>query len=104
VCEEKESMELARLGVFWEDDGGGEFAIGKEKVVENADREAEKEKAEWEKEVVDALESLKTVHVADGWVLSSSSEVDGTLTFCSFFTWVDLRRTTRSIFPSYILY
>jgi nuclear pore complex protein Nup107 len=64
VCEEKESMELSRLGVFWEEKG---------RVVDGADGEAEdrekaKEEKEWEKEVVGALESLKTVQVADGWV------------------------------------
>ena len=76
VCEEKESMELARLGVFWEENGGGEFwggkggAIveGREMDEEVEQREAEKEENEWEKEVVGTLESLKTVQVAEGWV------------------------------------
>ena len=81
VCEEKESMELARLGLFWEGNGGGEFWSGKGGAIvsgretdgEAEEREEEKEEREWEKEVVGALESLKMVQVADGWVSSHLS-------------------------------
>jgi nuclear pore complex protein Nup107 len=67
-------MELARLGLFWEGNGGGEFwggkggaiVSGREMDGEAEEREEEKEEREWEKEVVGALESLKTVHVVDG--------------------------------------
>lgn len=64
-------MELARLAVFWEGNGGAD-----RRVVEGADgdmdeeAEREGEEREWEKDVVNALESLKSVQVADGWVLS----------------------------------
>ena len=69
-------MELAWLGVFWEENGGGEFgggkggAIVKDREVNWAveQREVEKEESEWETEVVGTLESLKMVQVAEGWV------------------------------------
>lgn len=67
VCEEKESMELARLGVFWEGNGDREGVIeGEDQEQATAEAEREQEEREWEKEVVSALESLKTVQVADG--------------------------------------
>jgi len=64
VCEEKESMELARLVAFWdcgvekEREGGGGGEVEEEGTGE--------EEREWEKEVVGTLESLKGVQVADG--------------------------------------
>ena len=76
VYEEKEGVELARLGVFWEENGGGESGGGKGGAIvedrevngEAEQREAEKEESEWETKVVGALESLKMVQVAEGWV------------------------------------
>jgi nuclear pore complex protein Nup107 len=63
MCEEKESTEMFRLGgSFWE---GGLDAV--EKGVRAVSREAEEmEEGEWEKEVIDALESMKSVAVEDG--------------------------------------
>lgn len=63
MCEEKESMEMSRLGgSFWE--GGVEIV---EKGVRMISREAEEaEEDEWEKEVLATLESLKSVAVVDG--------------------------------------
>lgn len=63
MCEEKESMEMSRLGgSFWE---GGLNAV--ESGVRPISREEEEvEEDEWEKEVIGALETLKTVAVADG--------------------------------------
>jgi nuclear pore complex protein Nup107 len=69
VCEEKESMELAKLDVFWEDNGsivGGKGGVVTGGGDGDAELEREKEEWEWEKEVVGTLESLKTVQVADG--------------------------------------
>jgi hypothetical protein len=70
VCEEKESMELVRLAVFWEGNGGADGRVmdgADGEMYEEAERE--REEKEWEKDVVNALESLKSVQVADGWVL-----------------------------------
>jgi hypothetical protein len=101
-------MELTRLGVFWEANGG-EFGGGKERAVvedgeadgEAKEREEEREEREWEKEVVGALESLKTVSVTDGWVLSLSSfEVILVLTL--YWICIDPRQTMRSTFRSCI--
>lgn len=40
ACEEKETMELTRLGVFWEANGSAEFGGGKERaVVEGGDED-----------------------------------------------------------------
>lgn len=72
MCEEKESMEMQRLGgAFWE---GGLSAVEKG-VRDISEAEAESEEAEWEKEVIGTLETLKTVAVADGYV---------SLYFCAF--------------------
>lgn len=68
-------MELARLGVFWEGNGDREGVIeGEDQEQATAEAEREQEEREWEKEVVSALESLKTVQVADGCGSVSSSE------------------------------
>lgn len=63
MCEEKESMELFRLGgSFWE---GGLSAVEKGvRVLSRAEEETEED--EWEKEVIGTLENLKTVPVQDG--------------------------------------
>jgi nuclear pore complex protein Nup107 len=63
MCEEKESLEMARLGgSFWE---GGLDAV--EKGVRAISREAEEaEEEEWEKGVMEALENMKSVAVEDG--------------------------------------
>lgn len=59
VCEEKESEELSRLrGSFWE--GGGEISSEAESKGE------EMEEEDWEREVVNSLESLSAVAVDDG--------------------------------------
>ena len=61
LCDEKESQELARLqGSFWQGDCDFEA-----KTIS-----AETEEETWELEVVAALNSLKSVAVEDGWVLS----------------------------------
>ncbi|RDB21680.1 hypothetical protein Hypma_011219 [Hypsizygus marmoreus] len=63
MCEEKESMEMSRLGgCFWE---GGLSAVEKG-VREVSQEETEAEEEQWSKEVVGTLETLKTVAVAEG--------------------------------------
>ncbi|KAF9469517.1 nuclear pore protein 84/107 [Collybia nuda] len=63
MCEEKESMEMSRLGgSFWE---GGLSAV-ELGVRTSSHEEEEAEEDEWEKEVIGALETLKTVAVAEG--------------------------------------
>ncbi|TFK71838.1 hypothetical protein BDN72DRAFT_816969 [Pluteus cervinus] len=63
MCEEKQSMEMTRLGGdFWE---GGPEAVEKG-VREVTKEEEEVEEEEWEKEVVGALEGLKSVGVIEG--------------------------------------
>ncbi|KAJ7494494.1 nuclear pore protein 84/107 [Mycena galericulata] len=63
VCEEKQSMEMLRVGgSFWE---GGIPAVESGVRVLSADAE-EAEAEEWEKEVVGSLETLKTVAVQEG--------------------------------------
>lgn len=76
MCEEKQSAEMFRLGGgFWE---GGLEAVekgtskGNVDVLEDEDEEVEEE--EWEKEAVGALESLASVNVLDGWVLSCTMD------------------------------
>ncbi|KAK7436197.1 Nucleoporin nup84 [Stygiomarasmius scandens] len=63
MCEEKETMELLRLGgSFWE---GGQAAV--EKGVRSVSLEIiEDEEEQWEREVHQALDGLKSVHVEDG--------------------------------------
>jgi hypothetical protein len=65
MCEEKQCSEMLRIGgCFWE---AGLDAV--EKGVERISREEEEaEEDEWEKEVVEALDSLKNVKVDDGYV------------------------------------
>ncbi|KAJ7695686.1 nuclear pore protein 84/107 [Mycena rosella] len=63
VCEEKQSMEMLRVGgSFWE---GGLPAVEGGVRVLSADAE-ELEKEEWEREVVGALEMLKSVAIQEG--------------------------------------
>ncbi|KAF8884657.1 nuclear pore protein 84/107 [Infundibulicybe gibba] len=63
MCEEKQTMELAKLGGgFWE---AGLDAI-ETKIPPITREEEEMEEEEWEKEVRGTLESLKTVAVQDG--------------------------------------
>jgi nuclear pore complex protein Nup107 len=60
VCEEKESEELGKLNhSFWEGDGP-ESANPKSRVPDEAE---EIEADEWEKEVIESLESLADVVV-----------------------------------------
>ena len=67
MCEEKQSMEMTRLGGdFWE---SGPEAVEKG-VRDISKEEQEVEEEEWEKEVVGALEGLKSVGVIEGFVLS----------------------------------
>ncbi len=63
MCEEKETMEMTRLGgSFWE---GGMSTV--EKGVRWVSQETmEIEEEEWEKEVVSTLDGLKSVHVEEG--------------------------------------
>ncbi|KIK67022.1 hypothetical protein GYMLUDRAFT_69211 [Collybiopsis luxurians FD-317 M1] len=63
MCEEKQTMEMSRLsGSFWE---GGMPAV--EKGVRAVSRETmENEEEEWEEEVRNTLEGLKSVHVDEG--------------------------------------
>ncbi|THU96793.1 hypothetical protein K435DRAFT_754578 [Dendrothele bispora CBS 962.96] len=63
MCEEKGTMELLRLGgSFWE---GGQAAV--EKGVRSVSQEiTEDEEEQWEKEVHQTLDGLKSVHVEDG--------------------------------------
>lgn len=63
ACEEKESSEMLRLsGSFWE---GGLAAVEKGTKLISEDERAVEE-GEWKKEVTAALDTLKTVDVADG--------------------------------------
>ncbi|GAW01814.1 nuclear pore complex protein [Lentinula edodes] len=63
MCEEKQTMEMSRLGgSFWE---GGMSAV--EKGARSVSRETmEEEEEEWEEEVRGALNGLKSVHVEEG--------------------------------------
>ncbi|KAF5389351.1 hypothetical protein D9757_004360 [Collybiopsis confluens] len=63
MCEEKQTMEMSRLGgSFWED---GIPSV--EKGVRAVSRETmENEEEEWEEEVRNALDGLKSVHVDEG--------------------------------------
>jgi nuclear pore complex protein Nup107 len=65
VCEEKESMQLAKLDIFWEGNGSTVGGNGRLVTGEMRSRKGRKER-EREKKVVGTLESLKTVQVADG--------------------------------------
>ncbi|KAF9448694.1 hypothetical protein P691DRAFT_800405 [Macrolepiota fuliginosa MF-IS2] len=63
MCEEKENMELTKLGgSFWE---GGVEAVEKG-VKEMSVADEEREEKEWVKEVTETLESLKGVVVSEG--------------------------------------
>ncbi|KAK0213959.1 nuclear pore protein 84/107 [Armillaria fumosa] len=63
MCEEKESMEMNKLGgCFWE---GGKTAVEKG-VTFVAEDKQEEEEEEWQKEVFQVLEGLRTVPVEDG--------------------------------------
>ncbi|KAG7444855.1 nuclear pore protein 84/107 [Guyanagaster necrorhizus] len=63
MCEEKESMEMNKLGgCFWE---GGKTAVEKGVAVISEDKQEEEEE-EWQKEVCQVLEGLRTVPVEDG--------------------------------------
>ncbi|KAK7060258.1 Nucleoporin nup84 [Paramarasmius palmivorus] len=68
LCDEKETMELARLGgSFWEGGGGAEGLKNVDKGVRTVSRDViENEEEEWEKEVVGTLEGLKSATVEDG--------------------------------------
>ncbi|KAJ3753605.1 nuclear pore protein 84/107 [Lentinula raphanica] len=63
MCEEKQTMEMSRLGgSFWE---GGMYAVEKgARFVSRATMEEEEE--QWEEEVRTTLDSLKSVHVEEG--------------------------------------
>ncbi|KAJ3988288.1 nuclear pore protein 84/107 [Lentinula detonsa] len=63
MCEEKQTMEMSRLGgSFWE---GGMVAV--EKGTRTVSREKmEEEEEEWEEEVRGTLDGLKSVHVEEG--------------------------------------
>ncbi|KAE9401605.1 hypothetical protein BT96DRAFT_1018085 [Gymnopus androsaceus JB14] len=63
MCEEKQTMEMLRLGgSFWE---GGMSAV--EKGARSVSRETmENEEEEWEEEVRGTLDGLKDVHVEEG--------------------------------------
>ncbi|KAJ4468243.1 nuclear pore protein 84/107 [Lentinula aciculospora] len=63
MCEEKQTMEMSRLGgSFWE---GGMSAV--EKGARSVSRETmEEEEEEWEEEVRGTLDGLKSVHVEEG--------------------------------------
>ena len=65
VCEEKESSELSKLTEsFWEGNGLGSGGT--------LDETEEGEEDEWEREVVNSLESLADVAVEEGYVLLPS--------------------------------
>lgn len=71
MCEEKQNMELTKLGgSFWE---GGVEAVEKG-VKEMSAADEEREEQDWVKEVTETLESLKGIVVSEGcervWVLS----------------------------------
>ncbi|KAG2002400.1 nuclear pore complex protein [Coprinopsis cinerea AmutBmut pab1-1] len=65
ICEEKASLELGRIGgSFWESEDGVEAV---ERGVRDISRaELEKEQEDWEREVVESLETLKDVAVVEG--------------------------------------
>lgn len=63
MCEEKESMEIGKLGgSFWEEGVEGVRKGVRDVPVEDEDREEQ----EWVKEVTETLESLKGVAVSEG--------------------------------------
>ncbi|KAF5346850.1 hypothetical protein D9756_010620 [Leucocoprinus leucothites] len=63
MCEEKETMELTKLGgSFWE----GSVEAVEKGVKEMSAADEEREEEEWIKEVTETLESLKGVVVAEG--------------------------------------
>lgn len=66
MCEEKQTTELTRIG-------GGFWAGGVETVEKGVRKvsveEAEAEDDEWEKEVAESLDSLKSVAVLEGYVV-----------------------------------
>jgi len=70
MCEEKQSAEMLRLdGGFW--DGGLEVVEKGASTTEDAEGgpgeyDEGAEEAEWEREAVEALESLGSVSVLDG--------------------------------------
>ncbi|KAG7092946.1 hypothetical protein E1B28_009248 [Marasmius oreades] len=68
LCDEKETMEMSRLGgSFWEGAGGAEGLRNVDKGVRIVGSNViEIEEEEWEKEVVGTLEGLKDVNVEDG--------------------------------------
>lgn len=65
MCEEKLSSEIGRLGGFWE---GGISAVEKARPTVTREEEAAEEE-DWEKEATDALETLGSIGVVEGWVL-----------------------------------
>lgn len=66
MCEEKESSELSKLTEsFWEGNGLGSGG----NHVAALDEAGEAEEDEWEREVVNSLESLADVAVEEGYVL-----------------------------------
>ncbi|TFK22529.1 nuclear pore complex protein [Coprinopsis marcescibilis] len=65
ICEEKESMELGRIGgIFWEGDGDLKALEQGVRNVSKLDSEAERK--QWEQEAVGALEMLRDVAVVEG--------------------------------------
>ncbi|KAF8151524.1 nuclear pore protein 84/107 [Crassisporium funariophilum] len=63
ICEEKESKELANLGgSFWD----GDVDAVEKGVLDIPRHQREAEESKWEKEVVETLDSLKSVAVLDG--------------------------------------
>ncbi|KAG5649870.1 hypothetical protein H0H81_001707 [Sphagnurus paluster] len=63
MCEEKESMEMAKLGGgFWE----GGLAAVEEGVREITQEEEDEEEEAWEREVVETLDSLKAIPITEG--------------------------------------
>ncbi len=65
MCEEKQKMELAKLGgSFWD---GGVEAVEKG-VKDMSPEDEEREEQEWVREVTETLESLKGVVVSEGYV------------------------------------
>jgi nuclear pore complex protein Nup107 len=63
MCEEKQSMELRKLGgSFWE----GSIEAVEKGVTEMSAADEEREEEEWVKEVTETLESLKGAVVSEG--------------------------------------
>lgn len=65
MCEEKESMELRKLGgSFWE----GSIEAVEKGVKEMSAADEEREEEDWVKEVTETLDSLKGVVVSEGYL------------------------------------